>query len=342
MNAVASVVFRVDESNQIGFGHMFRCRVLAKALLSAGADVTFCSRYIRKNTHSALQDDGIEVVLLEDENVFFKRNFNSITVIVDGYQFGEDFWLRLRRARPKYTVFIDDFRNVRYEADLVICYNEGLREDQFRLRPGTRLMLGGRYMLLRPEFRKHRENCISAARHAVMLAAGGGCQDDWIRRTLEQIVRIETQNPVWVLSGTSLPDGKVSSWAETRSGQVSFFSELSPRQMMRLYSEALYLVVPASTMLLEAFCAGCPVITGFVAENQRNSIAHYEQRGLVVNAGDLRCLTTNTLERKRGEVLLHSKKMIKSQIEYIKSTEVGLKELVYAILSDCNDSALIG
>lgn len=105
---------------------MSRCRALAEALLRAGAQVSFYCRDIRVDTKSALQRRGIRVVELPDEEAFLDRDWSREIVVVDGYQFGEDFWRRLLEAHPRRTVCIDDLRGARYVADLVICYNEGV------------------------------------------------------------------------------------------------------------------------------------------------------------------------------------------------------------------------
>lgn len=332
-----SAVFRVDESAQVGRGHMSRCRALAEALLRAGAQVSFYCRDIRVDTKSALQRRGIRVVELPDEEAFLDRDWSREIVVVDGYQFDEDFWRRLLEAHPRRTVCIDDLRGARYVADLVICYNEGVDAAQFHLSPGTRLLLGGRYLLLRPEINEAaRLTDRPTPRRAVMLAAGGTRQERWVIDMLAHLSRVDPRALLWVLSGRRLPAGKIARRVGLCLGRVRFFSGLEPSEMLRLYRRARYLVAPASTIMLEAFSAGCPLISGWVAENQRNSLGFYERQGLIVNLGDLRRITHGGLIRARGRVQREGGRMIRRQRAYIAAAQTGMEDIVRAVLTRDN------
>lgn len=328
-----SAVFRVDESAQVGRGHMSRCRALAEALLTAGAQVSFYCRDVRADTKSALQRRGIQVVNLPDEEAFLGRDWSREIVVVDGYQFGENFWRRLLEAHPWRTVCIDDLRDVRYVADLVICYNEGVDAAQFHLAPGTRLLLGGRYLLLRPEICEAvRLTSRPTPRRAVMLAAGGTRQEQWVTDMLTHLSRVDPRAMIWVLSGRPLPTGKIARRVGLCPGRVRFFSGLEPSEMLRLYRRARYLVAPASTVMLEAFSAGCPLISGWVAENQRNSLGFYGRQGLIANVGDLRRITHGGLIKARGLVQREGGRMIRRQRAYIAIGQTGIEEIVQAVL----------
>lgn len=334
MTSSGKVTFRVDESAQIGFGHMSRCRALADALLLAGAQVSFCCRSVRGVTRAALERGGVQVVLLPDDEAFFQMDWRDHVVVVDGYQFDAAFWQRLRAARPRRTVCIDDLRDVQYVADIVICYNEGISAHQFRLREGSRLYLGGRYLLLRPEIRSAaRLMDRPVPRQAVMLAVGGTRQEQWVVDMLQRMALVDPRTPVWVLSGRRLPASKVVRRSGQCRSKVRFFSGLDAGHMMGLYRRARYLVAPASTLMLEAFAAGCPLISGWVADNQRNSLDFYDRRGLIVNVGDLRHVTSGRLKQACGRVSRQGGRMIQRQRRYVESAQTGVGEVVEAVLA---------
>ncbi len=337
MTGPRSVVFRVDESVWVGRGHMSRCRALAEALLDAGAEVTFYCCAVGADSKSALQRRGIGVVHLADEDAFLGQDWSKDIVVVDGYQFGEDFWQRLLATRPRRTVCVDDLRDIFYVADLLICYNEGVSARQFHLAPGTQLLLGGRYLLLRSEVHDTaRTTGRPTPRRAVMLAAGGTRQEQWVTQMLALLALIEPRAELWVLSGQRLAAGKVARRAGLCPGRVRFFSGLEPAGMLRLYRRARYLVAPASTVMLEAFAAGCPLISGWIAENQRNSLAFFERQRLIVNVGDLRALTRGVLERARDHALREAGRMTRRQRAYIAASEAGIEEIVRAVLTNDN------
>lgn len=334
MSTGPCVVFRVDESSQVGFGHMSRCRALADALLKARAQVSFWCSNVRTVTRAALEHSGVTVVDLLTEEAFLQQDWRDTVVVVDGYQFNEVFWQRLIAIHPRRTVCIDDFRGIRYLADIVVCYNEGVEAQQFQLAPNTRLFLGGRYLLLRPEILAAALLAERpASRRALMIAAGGTRQELWVAGMLGHLAQIEPRLPLWVLSGRRLPADKVLHRSGVRRSQVRFFSGLDASAMILRYRQARCLVTPASTVMLEAFTIGCPMISGWVADNQRNSLDWYDRRGLIVNAGDLRQLSGKALALAYAKMHRQSGQMIRQQRAYIKGLEAGIDEIVKAILA---------
>lgn len=327
------VVFRVDESSQVGLGHMSRCRALADALVRAGAEVSFYSRGVRPASRAALQRLGVSVVDLVDEHAFLAQDWRSSVVVVDGYHFDADFWQGLVSAGTSRTVCIDDFRAIPYRADIVVCYNEGVSSGQFDLAPHSRLFLGGRYLLLRPEILSAARLVDGPApRRALMIAAGGTRQEPWVADMLAHLSRIQPGVPLWVLSGRRLSTGKVLHRAGLGRAQVRFFSGLEANGMLRRYRQARCLLAPASTVMLEAFSVGCPLVTGWIADNQRNSLDCYDRQGLIVNAGDLRQLSLRALTVACSTARRQSGRMARQQRAYIRDSKSGIDEIVQAIL----------
>jgi UDP-2,4-diacetamido-2,4,6-trideoxy-beta-L-altropyranose hydrolase len=324
----------VDESSQVGLGHMSRCRALADALVHSGAKVSFYCRYVRPASRAALQRLGVTIVDLADEKAFLAQDWRNSVVVVDGYHFDADFWQRLVSAGTSRTVCIDDFRATPYRADIVVCYNEGVSAEQFDLAPYTRLFLGGRYLLLRPEIvAAARLINGTSVRRALMIAVGGTRQEPWVANMLAHLSRIQPGVPLWVLSGRRLSTDKVLHQAGLGRAQVRFFSGLGADSMIRLYRTARCLLTPASTGMLEAFSAGCPLVTGWVADNQRNSLDFYDRQGLVVNAGDLRQLTLPALTVACAKAIRQSGHMTRRQRAYIRDSRSGIDEIVRCILA---------
>ncbi len=333
MSVGQRVVFRVDESSQVGLGHMSRCQALADALVRAGAEVSFYCRVVRPASRAALQRLGVTVVDLVDEQAFLAQDWRSSVVVVDGYHFDADFWQGLVSAGTSRTVCIDDFRAIPYRADIVVCYNEGVSAEQFDLAPHSRLFLGGRYLLLRPEILAAARLAEGPApRRALMIAAGGTRQEPWVADMLAHLSRIKPGVPLWVLSGRRLSTGKVLHQAGLGRAQARFFSGLGANSMLRRYRQARCLLAPASTVMLEAFSAGCPLVTGWVADNQRNSLDCYDRKGLIVNAGDLRQLSLPALTAACAKARRQSGRMARRQRAYIRDSKSGIDEIVQAIL----------
>jgi UDP-2,4-diacetamido-2,4,6-trideoxy-beta-L-altropyranose hydrolase len=82
---------------------------------------------------------------------------DSTPVALDGYQFGADFQLGLKKAGCRLLV-MDDYGNAAfYHADWMLNQNISAREELYASRaPHTRLLLGTKFALLRREFLKYR------------------------------------------------------------------------------------------------------------------------------------------------------------------------------------------
>jgi spore coat polysaccharide biosynthesis predicted glycosyltransferase SpsG len=209
-----------------------------------------------------------------------------------------------------------------------------VRAEQFDLAAHTRLFLGGRYLLLRPEILAAAELATCPVSHrAIMIATGGTRQEEWVADMLAHLSRIDPSAPLWVLSGRRLSTGKVLHRAGLGRARVRFFTGLTAHAMIRRYRQARCLIAPASTVMLEAFSAGCPLVSGWVADNQINSLDSFNRQGLIVNVGDLRQLSLPKLTLACAKVRRQSGRMVRQQRNYIRDSKSGIDELVQAILA---------
>ena len=334
MSDVKRVFFRVDESAKIGRGHMSRCSALASALISEDAQVSFFSKEILPRTKIALSRLGINCIELPDEKSFLNQDLKNVIVIVDGYHFDVEFWTELMVSAPSLAVCIDDFRGVKYFADIVICYNEGVKFEHFELALDCRLFLGGRYLLLRPEIMTAAaQTPRPVPRRALILASGGSRQEFWVAKMLSHISRIDPKAPLWVLSGRRLSVNKVLHTSGLCRSRVRFFSNVGAVSMINKYRQARCLFAPASTMMLEAFAAGCPLVSGSIADNQRNSLIYFDEKGLIVNASDLRQVSLSALRVAYSKARRQPGLMVRRQQAYIRDSKSGIDEIVQAILA---------
>ena len=119
MSTGPRVVLGVDESNQVGFGRMSRCRAMADTLLKANPQISFWCSKVRNGTRAALEQSGLTVVDLMTEEAFLQQNWRDTVVLVDGYQFHDVCWQHLIAIHPRRSVCVDDFRGTRYLADIM-------------------------------------------------------------------------------------------------------------------------------------------------------------------------------------------------------------------------------
>ena len=162
-----NAAFRVDASVAVGTGHLMRCLTLADELAARGNTCAFLTRRLPGSLEAKILTRGFSHFLVEDEPGAFVvgprdavRSTEILTsfqqrpawVIVDHYGIGEA-WEEQVRPFANRILAIDDLANRRHACDLLLDQNHAdPARYQSLVGANTRLLLGPRFVLLRPEF----------------------------------------------------------------------------------------------------------------------------------------------------------------------------------------------
>jgi len=172
-SAAMKVVFRVDASVEVGFGHLSRCINLAEVLRSRGIEVLFVCRDDEAKSFRALEDRLFPTVLLpmlsDGEPVNQKEDAQQIIqvlqgkrpewLIVDSYSLSKD-WEQLLRPHVAKIAVIEDLPDREHDCDLLLDqnYSERSAASFEKSVPNTcELLLGPRFALIGEQFRRLRE-----------------------------------------------------------------------------------------------------------------------------------------------------------------------------------------
>ena len=181
---IKTLVIRVDSSTRIGSGHLMRCRTLAEELKERGADVHFVCRRHSGNlnellrdtfsvyelpspsidTHNVADDDyaaWLGIIQEEDaaDTIATLQGWRPDWLVVDHYSLDKR-WETALRPYVRRIMVIDDLANRTHDCDLLLDQNFylGMENRYNNLVPShCQLLLGPKYALLRPEFRKARK-----------------------------------------------------------------------------------------------------------------------------------------------------------------------------------------
>jgi len=180
-----TLVLRADADAQIGVGHVMRCLALAQAWQSAGhraifavgsCPATLCERLRRegcalepvKASRGSSADGG--------ETIAIAGRLGSRNLVVDGDAFDEQYQKQIKQAGLRLLLLEDYVGAGYYSADWIWNADLPPGEEVYSQRgPGTRLLLGPRYALLRREFlaARPRERSAPAATAKVLITFGG-------------------------------------------------------------------------------------------------------------------------------------------------------------------------
>ena len=143
------ILIRVDASGSIGSGHLVRCRSLARALNTQGAEVRFCSRFLSGPWRYALESEfsvftfpasasssidpkqGIWLPVTEVEDakatldcLAQQEGWQPDWVVVDQYGISSVWQQALRAAMPNLRIaVIDDLADRTHSPDLLVDHN---------------------------------------------------------------------------------------------------------------------------------------------------------------------------------------------------------------------------
>lgn len=169
-------IARLDAGPDIGLGHLVRSRAVLDHLALLGWD-----RAIAANADAAAIDGGADLAVVGDDDVAGLRRHwpaGCALLIVDHYRRDRAFEAALRGWADRILV-IDDLADRPHDADLLLDQTPGRPAGHYGgLVPAhCRLLLGGDYALLRPQFQSRRVASLARERtgavERILVSFGG-------------------------------------------------------------------------------------------------------------------------------------------------------------------------
>ena len=298
-----TVIFRVDQSSEIGTGHLMRCLALADGFKQHGFDSHFVCRQISSHFQNHIQQRGYYLHLLtgSSPNARVKQidplahaawllgeqqddareclqaieGLGARWVVVDHYGI-DSRWESMVKECGYYILVIDDLADRTHLADIVIDQTYGRVESNYAELVGDecRLLLGCRYALLRSEFLSIRDK--SAERRAIprlekVLINFGGVDAKGLTlaavRALHESPLARKLKFTVVMGGDSCGVKEVQSLlgAWGKEGQLL----INASNMAELMCGSDLAIGAAGSTSWERCCLGLPSIIMVTADNQK-------------------------------------------------------------------------
>ncbi len=314
------IVFRADASIRIGTGHVMRCLTLADDLRARGARVHFVCRELPGHLIDEVERRHIPVFRLPlgesgredidwsvdaDETERCLRDFGPPVdwLVVDHYGLDHR-WERRLGPLAKRLMVMDDLADRKHCCDLLLDpnFHPHLEERYRHLVPDRcRKLLGPEYVLLRPEFRRAREQlgrrAVREGRVRRVLVFFGG--SDPTHETMKALDALERFDPasleieVDVVVGQANPMRDLVFRRCEAMERVQYHCQVD--YMARLMVEAdLSLGAGGATMWERCFL-GLPSAAVVVAENQSAAVKAVSDFGAVWNLGWHEDVKTNQI-----------------------------------------------
>ena len=291
------VVFRVDASGEVGFGHLSRCINLAEVLRSRGNEVSFVCRDDEAKSFRALEDRLFATVLLpmlEVGEVVNQQEDAQQTIqalqgerpnwlIVDSYTLDKN-WERLMRPHVAKIAVIEDLFDREHDCDLLLDQNYSERSAALfeKFVPEVcDFLIGPRFALIGEQFRKLRELKLKPTPELrrVFVFCGGSDPQNLTQQVIDELSCSELSNiAVDVVVGS-----QNKSFHSEAALKLSANIEIHDAggEFARIMSTADLAIGAGGTTTWERMCLGLPSIVVSIAENQNSACEKLGSDGFI-------------------------------------------------------------
>ena len=295
------VVFRVDASAEVGFGHLSRCINLAEVLRSRGIEVLFICRDDEAKSFLALEDRLFATVLLpmltvgepvnqqEDaqQTIQALQGERPEWLIVDSYTLDKN-WERLMRPHVAKIAVIEDLSGREHDCDLLLDQNYSKRSAASfeKFVPNTcELLLGPRFALIGEQFRILRQlkSKPTPELKRIFVFCGGSDPQNLTQQVIDGISCSELSNvAVDVVVGAQ---NKTFDREAALKLNANIEIHDASGEFARIMSIADLAIGAGGTTSWERMCLGVLSIVVSIAENQISACEKLGRDGLVTYLG---------------------------------------------------------
>ncbi|MDP5149893.1 UDP-2,4-diacetamido-2,4,6-trideoxy-beta-L-altropyranose hydrolase [Rheinheimera baltica] len=309
-----NIVFRLDSSSVIGFGHLMRSLTLAAEFKQRGANCFFICRDLPGNNSSLVIRAGFELLRLPIHHVAttefgqsdirhhawlgttwlndinqctpYFRKLKPVLIVVDHYALGADWETRAKFFCQRLAV-IDDLADRRHECDFLLDYNLSVSQQDYssRVEKHCLRLFGGKYVLLRQEFANWRSQSIARRKDNTLsriLVTFGATDSD---NNSEQVLKV--LNAVYlpaltridvVISSKAPWLASVRAYASTMAVETHLHTDIS--NMAELITAADLAIGSGGGSTYERLFLKLPSLLMPIADNQITPLQRMSQDGL--------------------------------------------------------------
>ena len=293
------IVFRVDASLVMGTGHVMRCLTLAQVLKENGVIPKFICRKHEGNLIDKIHSSGFNVHELEvleetkinnklahshwlgatqqqdaDDCIDILKVEKTNWLIVDHYALDEQ-WQKKLKPYYKKIMVIDDLADRKHQCDILLDQNFGRSSKDYEILTlkSTKLLMGPKYALLRPEFEKLRQYSLDRRKKAnfksLLINMGGTDPDNITEKVIEklQAANLPKNVIITIVMGKTAPHLQS---VKRCASELPYYSEVKVDidNMAEIMANADIAIGASGSTTWERCCLGVPTLQLITAYNQ--------------------------------------------------------------------------
>ena len=264
------VLFRAAAGPRMGFGHLVRCRSLARAL---GVDARVSIRGSAA-TRAAAASAGWHVLASDSDRELCKTH-PQLLVVDDPSRQAAGLWVRRARRLGIRVATVHDLGLGYVPSDLGI---DGSIEPRLDMRGGYGDLRGPIHAILDPEVAALREGHVEATPNQILIALGGGSHvftfaDRLCRALAAEVPQARVRVATGFAGGHRRPALVHGEWIHAPDGLAA---ELAAASVA---------VLAGGVTLYEACALGVPAVAVAVTGAQHPTIRAFAAQGAVIDGG---------------------------------------------------------
>lgn len=298
------VIFRVDSSTEIGYGHVSRCLALASGLRRRGWAIEFLCRALPGHAGGLIAGARFPLTLVS-EAVELKRLRAALAggaaLAVDSNSIRAPYH-RAVRDRAGLIIAVDDNGLGRFDCDILVNHNiyASPRMYDGKTPEGTSFLLGPSYALLRPQFTPRARRAAAHGRvRRVLVMMGGTDPHNVLLKTLEALALVGQPG---LRTEVVLGAGNPHEASLRRFPNARVHRGVS--DMAALMRGCDLAVAGAGVSALELAFVGVPAALVIVAPDQRRNARAMARFGAAVNLGWHERLSPRRMAREFGDLVM--------------------------------------
>ena len=294
------VVIRADGNAMIGAGHIMRCLTIAQALPVEATPLFLCAD---EKSCSIVRTRGFEAVclhtsytnLMSEMAAWARLKEQKIlddypAILVDSYYVTPEYIDELKEFGKVFL--LEDMGIGDFGADVLINYNVFASRELYEDVSCERMLLGGSYVPIRPEFLRTSYEVRNTVKNILITTGGGDC--DNIAKEILDAIYWENAT-FYVVTGAFNPNRKaLEEYAKTKTN-VEICVDV--QDMSALMAHCDVAISAGGTTVYELCAVGVPMVCFSYADNQNGLVSYMGVKGICESAGRYHVSPAETLER---------------------------------------------
>lgn len=262
------VIIFTEGGNDIGLGHISRCRALYDEIEKRKIEVKFI-----------IFGDFIDTYILKDID-FINEDWSNIRflesnietddfAIVDSYRAKTPIYDMISKLSKK-VMFIDDFGRLDYPEGIILNPSLDSSTIDYSKCCNNIVLSGPDYVILREQFRNIKREYFSEEVKRILIIMGGTDLRELIPIIIDSICKNMPNKKFDVIIGKNYDDNFIKTLSNIKN--ISFYKNINANQMIELMGNADLAITAAGQTIYELLATQTPFIPIQIIENQENNI----------------------------------------------------------------------